>query len=187
MYYDGTYINNVHADRAPTPKQLQRLKGSSGAVVKIIDTAAPKWEEVAIGLEYRGHMIKNFEKAARDQSVKACRSMLLEWLDGHEHLRWPVTWATLIEVLKDHADLGMLAEDVTKCLKTLPWYVSVSVKLFLRDKLRRNSDVQLYSNLMTRIDKGEYRSLAKEGPPTNVHPPPPPPPPPVLPRVPVEV
>ena len=98
---------------------MQRLKGPTGEAIRIIDTVAPKWEEVAIGLGYRGHMIETIEKTAHNQPKKASRTMLLQWLDGHQDLNWPVTWATLIEVLKDEADLATLAENVTKCLKSL--------------------------------------------------------------------
>ena len=104
---------------APTPRQLQCLKGPSGEVVRIIDTVASKWEEVAIGLGYKGHMIKTIEKAAQNQPIKASRNMLLQWQEGQQDLRWPVTWATLIEVLRNDAALATLAEDVTKCLKSL--------------------------------------------------------------------
>ena len=106
-------------DKAPTPRQLQHLKGPTGKAVRIIEVVAPKWEEVAIGLGYRGHVTKTIEKTAHNQPIKASRSMLLQWLDGHKYLRWPVTWATLIEVLRDEADLATLVENVTKCLESL--------------------------------------------------------------------
>ena len=47
------------------------------------------------------------------QSVNACRNVLIEWLEGKS--RQPITWETLIEVLKE-VDLSELAKSVQEIL-----------------------------------------------------------------------
>lgn len=98
----------------PTLQELDELKGKS-KIVKIIDKAAYKWEKLATRLNLEGNDIRRIDRDTRLQSINACRNVLIEWLDGKDCVRKPITWETLIEALKE-ADLSELAKDVQEIL-----------------------------------------------------------------------
>ena len=86
---------------ADKPKlyQLQCLQ-CQGRRVKIIETVAAKWEEVALALHFEGHTIQNIRYDPHIQCIDtACRVMLQKWLDGEGHQ--PMTWGTLMDALID--------------------------------------------------------------------------------------
>ena len=100
---------------ADKPKlyQLQCLQ-CRGRRVKIIETVAAKWEEVALALHFEGHTIQNIRYDPHIQSIDtACRVMLQKWLDGEG--RQPVAWETLMDAL---IDIGFVAvvEDLQEIL-----------------------------------------------------------------------
>ena len=70
--------------------------------VKIIETVAAKWEDVA-------------RYDTRIQCVDACREMFQKWLDGEGSQ--PVTWETLMAALVG-AGFITLVEDLQEILRT---------------------------------------------------------------------
>ena len=101
---------------ADNPKlyQLQCLQ-CRGRRVKIIETVAAKWEEVALALHFEGHTIQNIRYDPHIQCIDtACRVMLQKWLDGEG--RQPVAWGTLMDAL---IDIGFVTvvEDLQEILR----------------------------------------------------------------------
>ena len=89
------------------------LKGSK-KTIRVIDRIAHVWDRVATRLYFEGHEIKRIKRDC-PQTLEASREILMEWLEGNESLRKPVTWATLIEAL-DEADLSEVAKDILSIL-----------------------------------------------------------------------
>ena len=79
--------------------------------VKVIERAAAKWEEVATRLYFEHHDISRIRENCHQQTVKACRTVFIEWLEGKDYCRKPITWNTVIKALKE-ADLSVLAADL---------------------------------------------------------------------------
>lgn len=92
----------VCVDHKPTLQQLQQLKGGE-EIVRIIDSIAYQWENVAMALGFDGAAIERIKKDAFFRSLRASRDMFIEWLDEGEKfdLRTPITWSTLIECLRE--------------------------------------------------------------------------------------
>ena len=97
-------------DAAPQPK-LHHLDlfEASGKIVKVIENAAAKWEEVATRLYFESHDISRIRKDYHQQTIEACRTVFIEWLQGKG--RKPTTWDTVIKALEE-ADLSELAGDL---------------------------------------------------------------------------
>ena len=104
---------NFTAQRKPALHQLDMLKGSK-RTIRIIDRIAHIWDRVATRLYFEGHEIKRIKRDC-PQTLEASREMIMEWLEGNESLRKPVTWATLIEAL-DEAELSEVAKDIVSIL-----------------------------------------------------------------------
>ena len=101
---------------ADKPKlyQLQCLQ-YQGRRVKIIETVAAKWEEVALALHFEGHAIQNIQYDPQIRCIdSACRVMLQKWLDGEGHQS--VTWETLMDALVD-AGFVTVVEDLQEILR----------------------------------------------------------------------
>ena len=96
-------------------RELQHLEGKNGRSVRIIETAAHSWQNVAIALDFDGPQMKSIERDYPSRSEDACREMFVKWLDGDPNLRSPVSWDTLIDCL-EKARLEDLAENVKHCL-----------------------------------------------------------------------
>lgn len=75
----------------------------------MIDQAAAKWEKVATRLYFESHDISRLREDFPQQSIKACRTVFMEWLQGRG--RKPTNWSTVIEALRE-ADLSELATDL---------------------------------------------------------------------------
>ena len=78
-------------------------------MIKIIDQVAAKWKIVALYLYFESEMIEIIDMDCHHQSVLACRTMFVRWLEGNG--RKPTTWRTLITALED-AYISGLAEDL---------------------------------------------------------------------------
>ena len=78
--------------------QIDVIEGN-GKIVKIIEHVAPRWRAVATRLHFEGHIIQRITKDHSSSCTDACRTVFIEWLDGRG--RKPVTWETLIKVLKE--------------------------------------------------------------------------------------
>jgi hypothetical protein len=75
----------------------------------VIKQAAAKWESVATSLYFESHDITRIKRDIHYQSIDACRTVFIEWLEGNG--RKPTTWNTVIKALEE-ADLSELAGDL---------------------------------------------------------------------------
>lgn len=99
----------------PSLAQLRRLKTSHGPDIRIIDRVAPKWDTVAIMMDFdqkgdtQAAIKKDFSSV-----LECCTETFRLWLDGKGN-RQPATWSTLLEILDD-CDLANLAQDIQMVL-----------------------------------------------------------------------
>jgi hypothetical protein len=105
--------SSVSLDSAPKLHQLDLLE-CSGKSLKLIQSIAAKWEQIARRLYFDHHVIGIITKDCHQQAELACQSVLTRWLNGEG--RQPISWTTLITVL-DEADLSSVAEDLKKFIK----------------------------------------------------------------------
>lgn len=84
--------------------------------VRILEGSASKWDGIACRLYYEGNMISQIKTESQNDGLRACQSVFSEWLDGKVGLRTPISWGTVVEVLKE-AHLGQLAEDLAEVLR----------------------------------------------------------------------
>ena len=109
----------IRADDKPKLQELQVLTDSGGSGsdmknIRVIDTVAAQWEELAIALGFEAAVINYIRRDHAHDAKGACRHVLTRWLaEEEESLRGPVTWTTLIECLMD-AGFAILAEDLKK-------------------------------------------------------------------------
>ena len=83
--------------------------------MKIIETVAARWEEVAMELHFEGYTLQNIHYDPHILCVDtACRVMFQKWLDGEG--RQPATWETLIDALVG-AGFITVAEDLQEILR----------------------------------------------------------------------
>ena len=82
--------------------------------MKVRDSTAARWSDLAIQLELPHYEIKTIEHDARD-SKKAVDDVIFQWLIGSA--RQPVTWRTLLEALQD-AEFTALATDLKTVLES---------------------------------------------------------------------
>ena len=92
-----------------TLAQLQNLDGTD---VRIIDTVAAEWRNVAYALKFDDHVIKAIEKS-KCRCEDACRDMFNRWINGVG--TQPHTWIALAEALKT-ARYSHIAEQVLNWL-----------------------------------------------------------------------
>ena len=83
--------------------------------MKVIERAASKWETVASKLYFKDHDVRRIERDCHYMTMHACRSVLMEWLEGKG--RTPTTWDTLIKALRE-AELSLVARDLEVVLDT---------------------------------------------------------------------
>ena len=83
-------------DFKPKLHELQLLEFPDGKELRIIDTVAPKWRQVAIALGFEGPKIETIEMGAHFQPDDACLKMFIDWLSRGRDL----TWKSLIQSLK---------------------------------------------------------------------------------------
>ena len=91
----------------PNFYQLQKVQGKYGEI-RVIDTIAGRWEEVAIAL----HLSPSAIEAVRGSSTRsesAAMSILTRWYEGSG--RTPVDWKTFIDSL-ENAKFHVLAQDL---------------------------------------------------------------------------
>ncbi len=92
----------------PKLHHLDLIEGN-GKTVRIIKRAAAKWVSVATRLHFESHDIGRLREDYHQQTVKACHTVFIEWLQGKG--RTPTTWNTVIKALEE-ADLSELAGDL---------------------------------------------------------------------------
>lgn len=103
----------------PKLSELQLLKFSDGNELRIMDTVAPKWKQVAIALDFDGPRIEAIEMGARYMPGDACLKMFIDWLSRGRDL----TWDSLIEALKA-ANLTETADLLSSTIEIVSFTVS---------------------------------------------------------------
>lgn len=93
---------------------LELLEGHGGRKVKVIDSVASQWTELAQTLGFRQDTIENIADTYM-QCHEACREMFVKWLENNEGLKGPVSWSTLIQCLID-AGLVEIADSLMEVL-----------------------------------------------------------------------
>lgn len=102
-------ITDLHSSK-PRLHELQVLK-KEHSTIKIIQTVAPKWKELAVALQLRSDDIEEIaDEASEDQ---ACEAVFRQWLCGRH--RVPVNWSTVVKCLSECGFQG-LAEEIGKVL-----------------------------------------------------------------------
>ena len=104
-------------DAQPKLDELEQLMSHGGRVIKIIDSVASEWEQVAKSLCLDEATIDKIKGDNLHQSRDACLQMFKMWLDGSGGHCVPVTWSGLVQSLKD-AGLVDVAVDTEELLKT---------------------------------------------------------------------
>lgn len=84
-------------------------------MVKIIEQVASQWEELAYVLQFSSAVVKTIECDNPKDCIAACTELLHWWLRGAEGTRQPVSWATLVECLRD-CDFIVLARDLENAI-----------------------------------------------------------------------
>ena len=116
MWYDITTLHYFYIGDKPTLQQLQLLRGHDGRTVKVINEVSPRWEELAITLQFSSSVISYIKTDYPHSGTSACCCIFTTWLDEEQdHLPEPVTWATLIQCLTD-ADFSALAQDIEEII-----------------------------------------------------------------------
>ena len=110
LYFD------LNAGKKPTLRELQLLRDNDGRQVRVIDTVAPCWQELAVALGFDGAAIEVIDRGDFYRPEDACRKMFIRWQNGEQGLRRPITWTTLIECLQEVTKLGDFHETVMNCL-----------------------------------------------------------------------
>ena len=104
----------VIAAGKPLSHQMKMLKRPGGRPVKIVETIAYRWQDVALALHFEGSVIASIKESTFSNVEEGCRRMLDRWLEGGCHE--PVTWKRLVEALQD-AGFIELAESLRCTLK----------------------------------------------------------------------
>ena len=84
-------------------------------MVKIIEQVASQWEQLAYALQFSSAVVKTIERDNTKDCTAACTELLHRWVCGAEGTRQPISWATLIESLRD-CDFTVLARDLDNVL-----------------------------------------------------------------------
>lgn len=113
---------HTHVDDKPKPHEIVYVKGKSGKEIVIRDQLASRWEDLCLMLEFEpsslaSAMIDNISKNCRYQVEECCREVLLKWLSGHPCTSGPVTWRTLIRVIRT-IDYDVLASELQQELSS---------------------------------------------------------------------
>ena len=107
------YNFSTYADNMPHLHQLQVLRSSSGEVVRVRERVGAHWRDVATQLGFSTGLIGIINENNGPQ--QAFDDMMTRWLNGMEGTRQPITWRTLVTVLRD-MDHGVLASDLESIL-----------------------------------------------------------------------
>ena len=105
----------MNTDDTPKLHELQQLVDIDGRTVRVMERVAVKWKDVATALGFNGSRINSLEADVRHMSEDASREIFIKWLNGEHDLRRPITWATLVQCLRE-ARLIQLAVKVESIL-----------------------------------------------------------------------
>ena len=99
----------------PNLHYLDILKSKDGKEIRIMESVASEWEELAIRFGFEKTRICNIRRGAFFQIETACFNMFTRWLNGEHDLK-PPTWYNLIQCLEDIDEFKNLARDVKEAL-----------------------------------------------------------------------
>ena len=85
-------------NKAPKLHLLDMLSTHKDETIRIIETVAAEWKDLAKTLGFNDSRIKIIDKDCRE-SEEACREMFTRWL-RREHDLQPPTWHSLIQCLE---------------------------------------------------------------------------------------
>lgn len=113
-------MSSQYVDDVPKIYQLEQLTGSNSKTVRVIDSVAAKWEELAIALGFDASAIDRIRRDYSSDCKEACSQMLIKWLKAElersdEHRA--VSWGTLIDCLKD-AEFSSIAKELEEIIDT---------------------------------------------------------------------
>ena len=113
-------VNTINfVDRKPKLSELRLLSGHRGRKVKVIEGVGDKWKDLARSLDFSETRINSIDTGApHEQPEEACQEVFIEWLDGDDDLRSPVTWDTLTQSM---IEAGLV--DMAEQLKELVSYL----------------------------------------------------------------
>lgn len=105
-----------HLGDPPKIYQLEQFSSDS-KTIRVIDSVAAKWEELAIALGFNASMIDRLRRDYTSDCKEACTQMLITWLTmEHCDESKPVSWSTLIDCLID-AEFSSLAVELKEMLE----------------------------------------------------------------------
>ena len=107
-------MSQLKRNGKPKEHELDRID-YNGKTIQVIASSKAKWERIATRLYFDGNTIEGIRRDTHYQVEQACTSVFSVWLGGREGLREPITWATVVAVLKE-ADLGVLSDDLNSVL-----------------------------------------------------------------------
>ena len=93
--------SHLYTDDIPKLHELQQLVDIDGRTVRVMESVAVKWKDVAAALGFNGSRINSLEADVHHMSEDASREMFIKWLSGEHDLRGPTTWATLVQCLRE--------------------------------------------------------------------------------------
>ena len=101
-------------DKTPSMLDLLRFPGT-GKTFSILERIGTNYSDFGIHLleDETGTVVDSIVKENRENAKDINRTISMRWLQGQGQK--PVTWRTLIEVLRD-ADLTVLASDIETAL-----------------------------------------------------------------------
>ena len=100
---------NFFTDQVPTIQQLHELQGKDGKSIRIIDTVAPEWEELAMAMGFPAHVIGTIRRNNLRDAKGATLQILTLWLEGKSSV--PVLWERLVDCLYQ-ADFSTVSLDI---------------------------------------------------------------------------
>lgn len=107
------------------------MRGHDGRTVRVINEVSPRWEELAVALQFNSSVIAYIKADYPHSGTSACCCIFTTWLNEEEnHLPEPVTWATLIQCLID-ADFSTVAQDIEKVISSGDCGHRVVVRYFI--------------------------------------------------------
>ena len=73
---------SIIAGDEPLSHQLKMLKLPGRRQVKIVETIAYRWQDVALALHFEGSVIASIKESTFSNVAEGCRRMLDRWLEG---------------------------------------------------------------------------------------------------------
>ena len=95
--------------------------------MRIIDTIASQWEELAMALGFDGNVIAFVKKDFVHDSKGATYKILRMWLENeYDKLKQPISWTTLLECLVD-IGYSTICDEIRDIIETSSVLTSVDL------------------------------------------------------------